>query len=49
MQARWDEAVKRGTPALVILAGAMSRPILDRVGFRRVCEVSVLLDPETDD
>src|SRR5262249_20078187 len=31
VRARWDEAVRRGTPALVILAGAMSRPILERV------------------
>jgi predicted N-acetyltransferase YhbS len=46
---RWDEAVRRGTPALVILAGAMSRPILERLGFERVCELSVLLDPESDD
>ena len=46
VRARWDEAVRRGTPALVILAGAMSRPILERVGFQCICEVSVLLDPE---
>jgi len=49
VRARWEEAVRRGTPALVILAGAMSRPILERLGFERVCELSVLLDSETDD
>jgi len=35
--ARWDEAVARGTPALVVQAGPMSRPILERCGFERVC------------
>ncbi|TML71835.1 MAG: GNAT family N-acetyltransferase [Actinobacteria bacterium] len=49
VRARWDEAVKRGTPALVILAGAMSRPILERVGFERVCDLTVLFDPQTGD
>lgn len=42
--ARWDEAVARGTPALVTQAGAMSRPILQRLGFREVCEIRILLD-----
>jgi hypothetical protein len=32
-----DEAVARGTPALVVQAGSMSRPILERCGFERVC------------
>jgi GNAT superfamily N-acetyltransferase len=35
--ARWAEAVARGTPALVVQAGAMSRPILERCGFEVVC------------
>lgn len=35
--ARWQEAVARGTPALVVQAGDMSRPILERCGFERVC------------
>jgi GNAT superfamily N-acetyltransferase len=35
--ARWDEAVARGTPALVVQAGDMSRPILERCGFEVVC------------
>jgi hypothetical protein len=34
---------------LAILAGAMSRPILERVGFERVCDLAVLFDPQTID
>ena len=44
VRARWDVAVSRGTPALVVQAGKMSRPILERLGFRTVCEGRVLLD-----
>lgn len=44
VRARWGAAVARGTPALVVQAGAMSRPILERVGFRAVCEVHALVD-----
>jgi|HubBroStandDraft_6_1064221.scaffolds.fasta_scaffold771700_2 GNAT superfamily N-acetyltransferase len=44
VQARWDEAVARGTPALVVQAGSMSRPILERLGFEEVVRVKVLLD-----
>jgi hypothetical protein len=28
----------------VTQAGAMSRPILQRLGFREVCEIRILLD-----
>ncbi len=42
--ARWADAVERGTPALVTQAGAMSRPILERLGFRAVAEITILLD-----
>jgi hypothetical protein len=42
--ARWDDAVACGTPVLVTQAGAMSRPILRRLGFREVCEIRILLD-----
>jgi GNAT superfamily N-acetyltransferase len=42
--ARWEDAVKRGTPALVTQASPMSRPILKRLGFREVCEIRILLD-----
>jgi hypothetical protein len=38
VRARWDEAVRRGTPALAVGAGPMSRPILERLGFERVLE-----------
>lgn len=33
VRARWDAAVARGTPALTVGAGDMSRPILERLGF----------------
>jgi len=42
--ARWEDAVARGTPLLVTQAGKMSRPILERLGFRAVCEIRILLD-----
>lgn len=42
--ARWEEGVRRGTPALISQAGAMSRPILKRLGFEEVAEIRVLLD-----
>jgi predicted GNAT family acetyltransferase len=42
--ARWADAVERGTPALVTQAGAMSKPILERLGFRSVAEITILLD-----
>lgn len=42
--ARWEDAVARGTPVLVTQAGAMSRSILARLGFREVCRIRILLD-----
>jgi hypothetical protein len=42
--ARWRDAVARETPALTVQAGAMSRPILERVGFVPVGRIEVLLD-----
>lgn len=44
VRARRDEAVRRGTPALVVQAGKLSKPILERLGFRSVCEVRILVD-----
>lgn len=44
VRARWDEAVARGTPALLTQAGAMSRPILERLGFERIGAVEMLVD-----
>ena len=42
--ARWEEGRRRGTPVLVTQAGAMSRPILKRLGFEEVVEMRILLD-----
>ena len=44
LRARWDDAVRLGTPALITQGGSMSRPILERAGFERVGEVHMLLD-----
>ena len=44
LRARWNDAVARGTPALFTQAGAMSRAILERLGFERVGHVHMLLD-----
>jgi len=38
VRVRWDAAVERGTPALAVGAGSMSRPILERLGFDRVLQ-----------
>ena len=43
VKARWDAAVARATPALVVHAGEMSRPILERVGFVGVATLDVLI------
>ena len=42
--ARWQAAAARGTPALIAQAGRMSRPILERLGFEPVAEITILLD-----
>jgi Acetyltransferase (GNAT) family len=42
--ARWEDAVERGTPALVTQAGRMSAPILVRLGFREVTRIRILVD-----
>jgi GNAT superfamily N-acetyltransferase len=44
VRARWDEAARRGTPALIVGAGRMSRPILERIGFTAVAEQHILVD-----
>jgi GNAT superfamily N-acetyltransferase len=44
VRARWDEAVRRGTPALAVGAGKMSRPILERIGFTAIAEQHLLVD-----
>lgn len=43
-RARWDAAVEHGTPALTVTAGAMSRPILERLGFSTVGWINCLVD-----
>jgi GNAT superfamily N-acetyltransferase len=42
--ARWEEAARRGTPALLVEAGRQSRPILERLGFRGVGELRLFVD-----
>lgn len=44
VRARWEDAVARGTPALITQAGRMSRPILERLGFEAVAQITVLVD-----
>jgi len=44
VRARWDEVARRETPALIVGAGKMSRPILERIGFTAVAEQHLLLD-----
>ncbi|MGE5179668.1 MAG: hypothetical protein ACM3PF_11280 [Bacteroidota bacterium] len=44
IRARWDEALARGTPALLTQAGAMSRPILEKLRFEQVGHVHLLID-----
>jgi GNAT superfamily N-acetyltransferase len=44
VRARWDDAAAAGTPALITQAGAMSLPILERLGFTEICRVEALID-----
>jgi GNAT superfamily N-acetyltransferase len=41
---RWDDARAHGARALVIQAGAMSRPIVERLGFAHVCDIQLYVD-----
>lgn len=46
VRARWDEAVRLGTPGLVVHAQhGSSQPILERLGFEHVCDLHVVVDP----
>jgi hypothetical protein len=47
VRARWDEAVRRGTPGLVVEALATSEPILRGLGFEQVSTLRRLEDPAT--
>ena len=42
--ARWNLAVARGTPALTLQAGRMSKPIAERLGFRFIAAMKVFVD-----
>jgi GNAT superfamily N-acetyltransferase len=44
VRARWDEAARRGTPALTVSANEQSGPVLLRLGFERVLEFRRLED-----
>ncbi len=44
VHARWQEAQRHGLTALVTQGGAMSAPILERLGFEPVGRVEMLLD-----
>lgn len=44
VRARWDDCVARGTPALTVQAGRMSRPALARLGFGVVSDQHCLID-----
>jgi predicted acetyltransferase len=43
LRARWDEAVRRATPALVLHAEDASRRVLERIGFERAGNVVELV------
>jgi hypothetical protein len=45
VRARWEHAAERGTPLLVVQAGAMSGPVLTKLGFESHGELSLLVDP----
>lgn len=44
VRARWDHAAARGTPLLVVQAGKMSAPVLDKLGFERHGEIRLFAD-----
>lgn len=48
LTARWDLAVERGTPALTVQAGRMSRPVCEGMGFAFVGAVRVFVDELAD-
>lgn len=46
--ARWEAAVARGTPALTVQAGRMSKPIVESVGFAEVGQAHLYIDTLAD-
>ena len=50
VRARWDDAVERGTPALITHANPeTSYPILKRIGFEDICEIARVEDVRQPD
>ena len=45
VRARWDHAVSRGTPLLVVQAGHMSEPVLRGLGFATHGVLHLFMDP----
>jgi GNAT superfamily N-acetyltransferase len=45
VHARWQHAVARSTPLLVVQAGQMSEPVLGRLGFRSHGVLHLFMDP----
>ena len=48
IDARWRVAAERGTPALTVQAGRMSRPILAKLGFQDVGQAHLYVDAVPD-
>ena len=44
LRRRWEDARQHGAKAMVIQAGALSRPVVERIGFEHVCDVRVYVD-----
>jgi GNAT superfamily N-acetyltransferase len=44
VRARWEHAVARGTPTLVVQAGAMSSPVLAGLGFQSYGGIHLMVD-----
>ena len=44
VRARWEHAVERGTPILVVQAGAMSAPVLAGLGFESHAQIRLHVD-----
>ncbi|HEY8647115.1 MAG TPA: GNAT family N-acetyltransferase [Gaiellaceae bacterium] len=44
VRARWEHALARDTPVLVVQAGNMSAPVLDGLGFQRHGEIRLFVD-----
>jgi GNAT superfamily N-acetyltransferase len=48
IRARWDLAVERGTPALTVQAGQLSRPVLESAGFSFIAAARMYVDDLAD-